>query len=159
MKKLLVLVLSFVLFTIPSFAEAPDSSTIYSTDAILFSLTNTYLHKAPGNDFIILEFHWKNISNEPLYFGMKLSVTGFQNGKELSLINYEPDYDTDMIAVNSMTQIMPGYENTDYEFIPIKDGSEVTIIVDQALEVGNSFEDITYTVIPGELPEFQWPEQ
>lgn len=159
MKKLLALILSLALFSVPSFAEAPDSSTVYQTDDISFSITNTYLHRAPGNDFIIIEFRWKNISNEPQDFSMKLITKGFQNGKEMSLFNYEPDYDTDMMVVNSMTEIMPGYENTDYDFIPIKDDSEVTITVDQMLEVGNSFEEITYTVIPSELPEFQWPEE
>lgn len=159
MKKLIIIILSLVFCAIPTFAKAPDSDTVYNTDAISFSITNTYLYKAPGNDFIILEFHWKNITNKPISFNMNLLVTGYQNDRELSMIDYEPNANTDTMSVNCMTRIMPGYENTDYEFIPIKDDSEVTIVVDKAFEVGNSFEDIIYTVIPGELPEFQWPKE
>ena len=160
MKKLLLVFLFVaVILNYTATAEMPDPATVYQTDQISFSIIGTYRHSYEPNDFIIIGFNWKNLASEPIYFGMKLLVSGYQNGKEISKINYEPDYDTDVMSVNSMTKIMPGYENIDYEFIPIKDDSEVTIVIDKAFEVGNTFDEITYRVMPSDLPEFQWPEE
>lgn len=159
MKKLIILITIMLLAVAPAIAEAPNPDYLYSTDTISFSVVNTYLHQAPDNDFIIIEFLWRNQTSEPISFNMNLLVTGYQNGKELSRINYEPDYDTDLMSVETLDRIMPGYENTNYEFIPLKDNSEVTIVIDQAFEVGDSFEDITYTVMPSDLSEFKWPEE
>jgi hypothetical protein len=150
MKKLIAILITLLLAGSASLGALSESPTVYQTERIEFSLNGPYLYHDGDRDYVVLGYDWTNISDEPQSFSFMITATGYQHGREVS--DYSPD---SFYQYNTLDKFLPGYGTRSYDIFRIDSlEDEVVIYVDDGYDMSDRFEDITLTVIPSELPEF-----
>lgn len=132
----------------PTATEAPSTNGEYKTDKISFKIAGNYRYTESGNNYLVIQYDWSNISNENVTFIEALQTEVYQNGVQVD-VGIIGGFD-----INTLTKVMPGYGATAYEVYEMPDNSQMTVIVDQFLDMYNAFDNVTYTVEPSSLQTF-----
>lgn len=124
-------------------------SDVYHTSKLSFSISGLYLYEKNDAQYLVVGFDWTNDSDTPETFWSQLSVTAYQYGIEIDY-KFPQGFDG-----QRMTSVLPGYSMTSYNSYLLNGNGEVTVVVDDLIDLTDHFEDIYITVNPCDLPLFQ----